>query len=411
MGGVSLPYKSVSATYTVDADYDYFIDCSTGTFTVSLPDATSITARTFIIKNSGSGVITVDPHSAQTIDGAATISLSQYASVWVQSNGTNWVVGGPVGEQGSQGDQGGNGAQGYQGNIGSQGEQGTFGAQGEQGNNGSQGEQGTFGAQGEQGTFGAQGDQGNQGEQGTFGAQGEQGNNGAQGEQGNQGEQGIFGAQGEQGTFGAQGEQGNQGEQGTFGAQGEQGNQGEQGTFGAQGEQGTFGAQGEQGNQGEQGTFGAQGEQGTFGAQGEQGTFGAQGEQGTFGAQGEQGTFGAQGDQGNQGDQGPAYANTATITSQSANYVVFSYADTYAKAVFIDYYVTNGSSHSRSGTITGVINSSANTVNFTDTSVDDLGGDTSGIAFSLAITSNQLELTAVITAGTWTGVVGIRSLN
>ena len=82
MGGVSLPYKSVSATYTVDADYDYFIDCSTGTFTVSLPDATLIADRIFIIKNSGSGVITVDPHSAQTIDGAATVSLSQYASVW-----------------------------------------------------------------------------------------------------------------------------------------------------------------------------------------------------------------------------------------------------------------------------------------------------------------------------------------
>ena len=78
--------------------------------------------------------------------------------------------------------------------------------------------------------------------------------------------------------------------------------------------------------------------------------------------------------------------------------------------MFIDYYVKNGSSAYRSGTITGVVDSSANTVSFTEVSVDDLGGATSGIAFSLAITSNQLELTAVITAGTWDGVVGIRSL-
>ena len=78
--------------------------------------------------------------------------------------------------------------------------------------------------------------------------------------------------------------------------------------------------------------------------------------------------------------------------------------------MFIDYYVTNGSGFSRSGTITGVIDSAANTVNFTDVSVEDLGGTTAGISFSLAITSNQLELTAVITSGVWNGVVGIRPL-
>jgi hypothetical protein len=374
---------------------------------------------------------------------------------------------GDQGNNGSQGDQGDNGSQGYQGD---QGDQGNNGSQGDQGNNGSQGDQGDNGSQGYQGDNGPQGYQGDngpqgyQGEQGNNGSQGDQGNNGSQGDQGNNGSQGDQGSNGYQGY---QGDQGNQGNTGSFGgvtveylidttsytvadpgdnyvrlnnanitlathiiiddnpnnanidlslylstvASSTSTIQGHL-KISKKNDSTVFAlytisnvAEVDGGVSYFDVTVAYLSGSGSFSDDDEVLlTFARTGDKGDSGYQGSQGS------QGNQGNQGPAYANTATITSQNSNYVVFSYADTYAKAVFIDYYVKNGSNAYRSGTITGVVNSSANTVSFTEVSVDDLGGTTSGIAFSLAITSNQLELTAVITSGTWDGVVGIRSL-
>ena len=60
---------------------------------MSLPTAVGITGRVYVIKNSGTGTITVDPNGSQTIDGAATVALAtQYQSIMVMSNGANWIV-------------------------------------------------------------------------------------------------------------------------------------------------------------------------------------------------------------------------------------------------------------------------------------------------------------------------------
>jgi hypothetical protein len=40
MGGITFPYAEVTGTYTVTAD-DYAIDCTSGTFVVSLPTSTT----------------------------------------------------------------------------------------------------------------------------------------------------------------------------------------------------------------------------------------------------------------------------------------------------------------------------------------------------------------------------------
>jgi hypothetical protein len=103
---------------------------------------------------------------------------------------------GAQGHQGVQGAEGG-GAQGSAGAQGNQGVQGAKGAQGEVGAQGHQGHQGVQGAQGHQGHQGVQGAQGHQGHQGVQGAQGVQGEKGAQGTQGHQGHQGVQGTQGE----------------------------------------------------------------------------------------------------------------------------------------------------------------------------------------------------------------------
>jgi hypothetical protein len=57
LGGVTFPYVAVTGTYSVKED-DYAVDCTSGTFTVTLPSATEIKGKIYVIKNSGSGVIT-----------------------------------------------------------------------------------------------------------------------------------------------------------------------------------------------------------------------------------------------------------------------------------------------------------------------------------------------------------------
>ena len=52
-----------------------------------------LSGKVYIIKNSGSGAITVATTSSQTIDGSTTYSLAtQYKYVQVMSNGANWII-------------------------------------------------------------------------------------------------------------------------------------------------------------------------------------------------------------------------------------------------------------------------------------------------------------------------------
>jgi len=90
--GHATAYVAKTATYSAVAT-DEVIDCTSGTFTVTLPTAVGVTGQTYIVKNSGAGTITIATTSAQTIDGNSTISLStQYASTTVVSDGANWKI-------------------------------------------------------------------------------------------------------------------------------------------------------------------------------------------------------------------------------------------------------------------------------------------------------------------------------
>lgn len=91
-GALLTGYTAQTTTYSVLAS-DYTINCTSGTFTVTLPTAVGRTGQIYVIKNSGAGTITIATTSAQTIDGAATQSLSvQYNSYTVQSTGANWII-------------------------------------------------------------------------------------------------------------------------------------------------------------------------------------------------------------------------------------------------------------------------------------------------------------------------------
>lgn len=85
-------YRGITALRTLD-NTDYFIDCTANTFTVTLPTAVGITGRQYIIKNSGTGVITVDGNGSETIDGQTTWALpAQYDSITIMSDGANWKI-------------------------------------------------------------------------------------------------------------------------------------------------------------------------------------------------------------------------------------------------------------------------------------------------------------------------------
>jgi len=86
-------YTSKTAAYTLTA-YDSTVNCTTNTFAVTLPTAVTNTGKTYVIKNSGTGVITINTTSSQTIDGNASgaLTLNQYESLTVQSNGANWII-------------------------------------------------------------------------------------------------------------------------------------------------------------------------------------------------------------------------------------------------------------------------------------------------------------------------------
>ena len=162
MGGVYYSYKGITQSY-IPTDNDYFIDCLSGSFSVVLPTAVSPTPnynRSYVLKNSGSGVISIIGTASQTIDNSFTYSLSQYDSVRLLSNGNNWVTQRSSQITGSQGFQGVQGLQGLTGPQGFQGFQGLTGPQGFQGFQGLTGPQGFQGVQGFQGFQGLTGPQG-----------------------------------------------------------------------------------------------------------------------------------------------------------------------------------------------------------------------------------------------------------
>jgi hypothetical protein len=57
-----------------------------------LPTAVGITGREYSIKNTGTGTITVDGATTETIDGELTQELLQWHNMTIMSNGTNWII-------------------------------------------------------------------------------------------------------------------------------------------------------------------------------------------------------------------------------------------------------------------------------------------------------------------------------
>jgi hypothetical protein len=84
-------YQTKTGAYTMLVTDD-IVECTSGTFTVTLFTAVGNTGKQIIIKNTGTGTITIDGNASETIDGALTITLPQYFSYTLVSNGANWII-------------------------------------------------------------------------------------------------------------------------------------------------------------------------------------------------------------------------------------------------------------------------------------------------------------------------------
>ncbi len=87
--GTNIGYIEKTANYTI-GNYISTVNCTSGTFTTTLPTAVGISGKIYMIKNSGAGTITLATTGGQTIDGVPTLSLAAGVSAQVISNNANW---------------------------------------------------------------------------------------------------------------------------------------------------------------------------------------------------------------------------------------------------------------------------------------------------------------------------------
>lgn len=94
-GSSTLTISNKTAAYTVVAgDLGTIINCTSGTFTVSLTAAATLgSGFNCWVWNTGTGTITIDPNGAETIDGVSAIVLRTGEGTQIICDGTNWQTG------------------------------------------------------------------------------------------------------------------------------------------------------------------------------------------------------------------------------------------------------------------------------------------------------------------------------
>lgn len=97
-GGSTVTFNNITAAYTVVAgDLGKVINCTSGTFTVSLTAAATLGSgfNCWIWNNSTATAhtITIDPNLSETIDGETTLVLRPGEGTQIICDGTNWQTG------------------------------------------------------------------------------------------------------------------------------------------------------------------------------------------------------------------------------------------------------------------------------------------------------------------------------
>lgn len=93
---MSAQYRTVTTTgNVVSGDYLIVANAAGGAITMTLPPAALVPGRIYTFKriNSGANAVVIDPSGVETIDGAATYTLSaQWNSVTIMNNGIAWFI-------------------------------------------------------------------------------------------------------------------------------------------------------------------------------------------------------------------------------------------------------------------------------------------------------------------------------
>jgi len=89
-------YRTVTTSGNVQSgDYLIIADATGGAITMTLPPAALVPGRIYAFKriSSGANTVTIDGYASETIDGAATHTLTpQWNSVTIMSNGVAWFI-------------------------------------------------------------------------------------------------------------------------------------------------------------------------------------------------------------------------------------------------------------------------------------------------------------------------------
>lgn len=98
-GSVSLAITTKTTTYTTTiSDYMVIGNHASTDFTITLHaastayDGTAGIGQVMQIKNIGVAIVTVDGNASETIDGNLTVTLNQYDSITIVSDGSNWHI-------------------------------------------------------------------------------------------------------------------------------------------------------------------------------------------------------------------------------------------------------------------------------------------------------------------------------
>lgn len=87
----TMAYRLIGGTATLGVG-DKVVEFSAGSFTVTLPTATSKSGESYYLKNSSGATVTIDGDGAETIDGAATYALLAGTFVKIYSTGAAWLL-------------------------------------------------------------------------------------------------------------------------------------------------------------------------------------------------------------------------------------------------------------------------------------------------------------------------------
>ena len=87
----NLYYNAVAVDTTILPTEDV-IDATSADITITLPTAVGKEGKTYTVKNSSAGVITISPSGAETIDGESSIDTNSKTALTLLSTNSNWII-------------------------------------------------------------------------------------------------------------------------------------------------------------------------------------------------------------------------------------------------------------------------------------------------------------------------------